>query len=113
MSDTHRCRNLTEEECALVKRIDKISHVYDDICKMIAHLNGSLSQNDWYFIQHSFQMREDAGIGKKIDSHYLNEMNEDSQEYYEEIQRVRELLQRALVLTTVREISFIGDEKDE
>ncbi len=71
-----------------------------------------MSQNDWYFMQHSFQLREDAARGRPVDPNFIKEMNDDSQVYYEEIVRIKELLQRALGLTTVREIAFVDDKPD-
>jgi hypothetical protein len=112
MSDTPQHRALTDDECKIVKRIERLARAYDDICKMLYHISGSMSQNDWYFMQHSFQLREDAARGRPSDPDFIKEMNDDSQVYYEEIMRIKELLQRALGLTTVREIAFVDDKPD-
>jgi len=103
---------MTEEECRIVRRIEKIAGTYDDICRMARNLVDGMSQNDWYFIEHSFQMREDVGMGKKLDEKYVNEMSTDTAAYYEEMQRIRDLLLRSLTILTVRDITFVDDEND-
>jgi len=69
--------------------------------------------NDWYFINHAYQIREESREGRRQRDSYLRALEKDVEDYMWELRQIGSLIDRTGGAVIIREIRMVEDDEDE
>jgi len=107
------CHNMTERECRLTQRINKLAQKHDELSRLISEIQHALMNNDWYFINHAYQIREESREGRRQRDSYLRALEKDVEDYMWELRQIGSLIDRTGGAVIIREIRMVEDDEDE